>query len=412
MALSPVVNLAAPPSDTPYLDPVTGLVSWQWLEWLQAARTNILNSYGTIHVTSLSSSQDISPKYVAILASGTITLTLPVPDSVFQDSLSRSYYVKNTGSGVVTIVPDGAETIDGATSKALNAGAAHLIVTDGTNWFTYMLEEGEVGVEVDIQTFTDSGTWTMPTDWINALLDIEILGGGGGGGGGGGIDNNGGSAGGGGGGGSGGELKKITIPISDATVTVTIGAGGIAGTAGPSGGASDGGTGGNAGASTFGSYVLAAAGLGGVGGGGCVGGSVESGGAGGAVAGVERVNSTAVSIGVFGLAGGKGGNGGGNVSDTAENGDSNPGYFAGGVKGTGAAVNAGGGAGSLYGAGGAGGDRPGTSSPGIAGTAPAATAYGAAGGGGSGARATGPLAGGAGAAGIKGRCRVYATKIS
>src|SRR3990167_4205466 len=356
MALSPVVNLAAPPSDTPYIDPATGLVSWQWLEWLQAARTKILNSYGTIHVTSLSSSQAISPKYVAILASGTITLTLPVPDSVFQDGLSRSYYIKNTGTGTVTLIPDGSETIDGGSSKSLGPGVAHLIVTDGANWFTYMLE---AGVTADIQQFTTSGTWVMPEGWSVAWCRIFLCGGGGSGGSGAGALSGIASGGAGSGGGS-AEFQELYVALT-ANQTVTIGAGG-AQVAGGLAGANNGNNGNNGAASSFGSYISAVGGLRGLLG--------TYNGAGGATSG--RNQSVGVFIGLsitnpadlyspsgmIGLKSGVGGGAGTEGGTAGTAGDSARGYPSGGADGADYASqggNGGGGAASRFAQGGTGG---------------------------------------------------------
>lgn len=43
-------------------------------------------------------------------------------------------WVRNTGSGTITIDPAGAETIDGAVTYTLNAGHYCLLICDGSNW--------------------------------------------------------------------------------------------------------------------------------------------------------------------------------------------------------------------------------------------------------------------------------------
>lgn len=406
----PVVNLAAPPSDTPYLDPVTGMVSWQWLEWLQAARTNILNSYGTLHVTSLTASETISPKYVAILASGTITLTLPAPDSVFQDGLSRSYYIKNTGSGTVTLSPSSSETIDGAATKSMGAGVAHLLVTDGTNWFTYMLEEG---VTADIQRFTSSGTWTMPAGWTTAWVHVYLVGAGGSGGSGAGALSGVASGGAGSGGGS-GEFQELFTDLT-ANQTVTIGAGGAAVNGGAAG-ANNGNNGNNGGSSSFGSYLTAVGGLRGLLG--------TYNGAGGATSGRNQSAGIFIGLsitnpadlyspsGMIGLKSGIGGGAGASGGIVGTDGESAPGYPAGGLAGADSATqggNGGGGAASRFASGGAGGVNgvDGVGGNGVAGS------RGSGGGGGGGAGGgTGSFAGGNSGAGGDGYCVVYAEKIN
>lgn len=68
----------------------------------------------------------------AILCSATLTLSLPVAAT----NTGRSYAVRNTGAGTVTIDPSGTEKIDGAATKALTSGQFATIVCDGTQWFT------------------------------------------------------------------------------------------------------------------------------------------------------------------------------------------------------------------------------------------------------------------------------------
>lgn len=68
----------------------------------------------------------------AILCSATLTLSLPAAAS----NTGRSYALRNTGAGTVTIDPNAAELIDGATTKSLAANEVVTIVCDGTQWFT------------------------------------------------------------------------------------------------------------------------------------------------------------------------------------------------------------------------------------------------------------------------------------
>ena len=86
-------------------------------------------------------------------------------------------YCKNSGSGVVTLTPFGSETINGAASLALPAGATVLVTCNGTALVaTYQ------GSVTGSQTFTTSGTFTIPVGANNLFFDL--IGGGGGAGGG------------------------------------------------------------------------------------------------------------------------------------------------------------------------------------------------------------------------------------
>ena len=46
------------------------------------------------------------------------------------------FFIRNDGTGIITLDPNGAETIDGATTLALGPGQSALVVCDGANWKT------------------------------------------------------------------------------------------------------------------------------------------------------------------------------------------------------------------------------------------------------------------------------------
>lgn len=142
----------------------------------------------------------------------------------------------------------------------------------------------------DVQTFTNSGTWTKPTFGTNAVIQLWGAGGSGGKG----------TSGLGGGGGGGGYIQKqVLLTDLTGTVTVTLGDGGVSQTTNDS----DGFAGGN---TTFGAYLTAYGG----GGGGYAAPSGGGGGGGGEISvGGNATGATAGSAGL--ISGGKGGTGGG-----------------------------------------------------------------------------------------------------
>jgi len=67
--------------------------------------------------------------HVVNCTANTFTINLPTATDV-----GREYIIKNSGSGTITIDPDGAETIDGAASISLGQFDSVTIISTGTNW--------------------------------------------------------------------------------------------------------------------------------------------------------------------------------------------------------------------------------------------------------------------------------------
>ncbi len=179
------------------------------------------------------------------------------------------------------------------------------------------------------ETFTTSGTWTVPCGVTSVTVSVYGAGGGGGG------SNSGGQAG--GGGGAGGYASSVFVVTPGTTFSYIVGSGGTSGS-------SSGGDGGPGGASSWdGGTVFANGGSGGIG--------VNNGGAGG---------TGGTGIGTTTITGGNG-NPGGNAIGGSGGSASGPDGGSGGVGGA-AGVN--GGSGSDFGGGGGGGgDKVGSSSP-------------------------------------------------
>jgi len=62
--------------------------------------------------------------------SGTFAVTLLSAAGI----TGQEFEVKNSGTGTITVTPDGSETIDGATTKLLVQYDAMKIMSNGTNW--------------------------------------------------------------------------------------------------------------------------------------------------------------------------------------------------------------------------------------------------------------------------------------
>lgn len=104
-------------------------------------------------VNTISANTVINSVYAnsVILASGTISLSLAAASDV-----GEGFYfsVKNTSSGVITIDPDGSETINGASTLALAQDESALIITNGVAWFSLFLYQGFAKVGA-ANTFTE-----------------------------------------------------------------------------------------------------------------------------------------------------------------------------------------------------------------------------------------------------------------
>ena len=68
--------------------------------------------------------------YYVIYNSGSYTVTLPTAVGF----AGREYKIKNNGTGLITVDPNGSETIDGSLTMILRQYDGMQIVSDGSNW--------------------------------------------------------------------------------------------------------------------------------------------------------------------------------------------------------------------------------------------------------------------------------------
>jgi hypothetical protein len=73
----------------------------------------------------------LNETYHVVNCTNTITVNLPSSVAI---GPGREYIIKNSGTGTITVDPDGAETIDGAATFTLSQYDSITIVSTGTNW--------------------------------------------------------------------------------------------------------------------------------------------------------------------------------------------------------------------------------------------------------------------------------------
>jgi hypothetical protein len=70
--------------------------------------------------------------HVFVECNGTFTVTLPAVADV---ATGKTYYIKNIGTGAVTVDGNGSETIDDATTQVINFQHDCMnIMNNGTEW--------------------------------------------------------------------------------------------------------------------------------------------------------------------------------------------------------------------------------------------------------------------------------------
>jgi hypothetical protein len=72
----------------------------------------------------------VTSDYIVDCTSGTFTVTLPTAAS---DS-GRTFIIKNSGVGTITVATTSSQTIDGALTQQLGSGDSATVVSNGSGW--------------------------------------------------------------------------------------------------------------------------------------------------------------------------------------------------------------------------------------------------------------------------------------
>lgn len=91
----------------------------------------VAGSFSSGYVAKTSTYTVTASDYTINCTSGTFTVTLPTAVSIS----GRTYVIKNSGAGTITIATTSSQTIDGVTTKTLNTQySGYTVQSDGANW--------------------------------------------------------------------------------------------------------------------------------------------------------------------------------------------------------------------------------------------------------------------------------------
>lgn len=113
--------------------------------------------------------EDQSSLYVWTGGAGTVTL----PTSA---SAGASWYaiIKNDGTGILNVVPSGANTIDGEVSKQLQIAESFVLVTDGTTFYSYAYGQSATFFFTQLTKSVTGGTVTLTSNEAASIIQEYI----------------------------------------------------------------------------------------------------------------------------------------------------------------------------------------------------------------------------------------------
>ena len=113
--------------------------------------------------------EDQSSLYVWTGGAGTVTLPTAA-------SAGASWYaiIKNDGTGILNVVPSGADTIDGEVSKQLQIAESFVLVTDGTTFYSYAYGQSATFFFTQLTKSVTGGTVTLTSNEAASIIQEYI----------------------------------------------------------------------------------------------------------------------------------------------------------------------------------------------------------------------------------------------
>lgn len=150
-----------------------------------AAGTGTLSSWVVVAASATTDTPAFGGRSVrtsnTVLTSGDLGKLIDITSGTFTQTFTAAAtlgpnwfcYLRNGGTGDITLDPNGSEQIDGLTSYVMYPGEIRLVMCDGTGFYTIVLTSY-------YRTFTATGTWVKPPGYT--AHSGYLWGGGGGGG--------------------------------------------------------------------------------------------------------------------------------------------------------------------------------------------------------------------------------------
>ena len=134
-----------------------GALTYPNLYGVQAIGTYLGQQYPVTTYFSDAALSYLDRARLANWGSGAGTFTLP-PASDASIGYGWFCMIRNSGTGILTVQPDGANTIDGESTLQLQLGESLTIVSDGSNWITFGIGRSNEFAYTQLSLFVTGGT--------------------------------------------------------------------------------------------------------------------------------------------------------------------------------------------------------------------------------------------------------------
>lgn len=125
---------------------------------LKAIAATLNQAYVTTTYYSDYTIQSTDRAKFLVWGSGVGSFTLPSASAVGNDWFCM---IRNGGSGILTITPDGTNTINGEVSAQLQLAESFVIVSDGNNWYTFGYGQSSTFAFTQLALSVTGGTTTL-----------------------------------------------------------------------------------------------------------------------------------------------------------------------------------------------------------------------------------------------------------